>query len=87
MVRRVGAPRALMTVAVLALGALAVGCGDSGGEDAGGDAAATSTTTEQRPLRIVVTNDDGIGSPGLDQLVQGLSALPDVEIVGPHHRG
>lgn len=80
MVRRVGAPRALMMVVVLGLGAFAVGCGDSGGGDAGGGEAATVTTMEQRPVRIVVTNDDGIGSPGLDQLVQGLSALPDVEI-------
>ena len=46
-----------------------------------------STTTEApvEPLRILVTNDDGIGAPGIDALVTALSGLDDVEItvVGP----
>lgn len=33
-----------------------------------------------RPLRILVTNDDGIGAPGIDALVTGLLTLPDVEV-------
>jgi hypothetical protein len=42
----------------------------------------TTSTTEPTPaLTILVTNDDGIGAPGIDALVTALSALPDVEIV------
>jgi 5'-nucleotidase len=42
----------------------------------------TTSTTEPTPaLTILVTNDDGIGAPGIDALVMALSALPDVEIV------
>lgn len=81
MVRRGGARRALAVMAVVGLVAFAAGCGGSGDEEStGGDALATTTTIEQRPLRIVVTNDDGIGSPGLDQLVTAIAALPDVEV-------
>lgn len=79
MVRRVRGLRALAVLGVLSVVVVA-GCGSSGDGEASGGDAATPTTMEQRPVRIVVTNDDGIGSPGLDQLVQGLSALPDVEI-------
>jgi 5'-nucleotidase len=32
------------------------------------------------PFRILVTNDDGIGSDGIDALVNALSELPDVEV-------
>ena len=32
------------------------------------------------PFRILVTNDDGVGAPGIDALVTALAALPDVEI-------
>src|SRR4029079_8128689 len=40
-------------------------------------AQATTTTT---PLRILVTNDDGVAAPGLAALVDALQALPDVEV-------
>ncbi len=42
----------------------------------------TTTTTEApaEVLRILVTNDDGIESPGIDALVIALTALPDVEV-------
>jgi 5'-nucleotidase len=33
-----------------------------------------------RPLRILVTNDDGIAAPGLATLVDSLQALPDVNV-------
>ena len=79
MVRRVGALRALGVLAVLGLGGVAAGCTGSA-EESGGSVETTTTTIEQRPLRIVVTNDDGIGSPGFDQLVTALVALPDVEV-------
>lgn len=70
-------------VAVLALGACS---GDDSGED-GDEAApdtteaeATTTTAAPEPLRILVSNDDGVGAPGIDALVEGLQTLDDVEI-------
>jgi len=38
-----------------------------------------------RTLHILVVNDDGVDAPGIDALVEGLHALPDVqiEIVAP----
>jgi 5'-nucleotidase len=32
------------------------------------------------PLRILVTNDDGVSADGIDALVQGLAGVPDVEV-------
>lgn len=42
----------------------------------------TGTTAAPTPkiLTIMVTNDDGVGAPGINAVVQGLRALPDVEI-------
>jgi 5'-nucleotidase len=57
----------LLSVVVL------VGC--SGGSD--------TISTPQQPsqaLTILVTNDDGIGAPGIDALVNGLLELNDVEV-------
>jgi len=45
-------------------------------------AASNGGTANQRP-RILVTNDDGIGSPGLRQLVLALSKDADVVICAP----
>ncbi|MGH9274683.1 MAG: 5'/3'-nucleotidase SurE [Acidimicrobiales bacterium] len=58
-------------------------CGSDADEDAGPTAtvAPTSTTAAANALTILVTNDDGIGAPGLDALVSALQALPDVEVV------
>ena len=49
----------------------------------GSDTVATSVTPQT--LIILVTNDDGIGAPGIDALVQGLVKLDDVvvELVAP----
>lgn len=68
------------------VGVLLAGCGD---DDAETDAAPStteapeSTTTTEAPddLTILVTNDDGIGAPGIDALVTALSALDGVEVV------
>lgn len=38
------------------------------------------TAEPVEPFRILLTNDDGIGSDGIDALVVALSELPDVEI-------
>jgi len=73
-------------VVVAAIVPLLVVTGCGGGETQGSTAEsgpadpAPSTTAVARPLRIVVTNDDGVASPGLDQLVVALAALPDVEV-------
>lgn len=66
------------------LGLVAGACGD----DDDGEAAETTTTAVDEtttsaapePLRILVTNDDGIGAPGIDVLVTALTAMDDVEI-------
>lgn len=42
--------------------------------------AATTTTEEPEILRIMVTNDDGVGAEGIDVLVNALTALDDVEV-------
>jgi 5'-nucleotidase len=41
---------------------------------------ATDNQAAPEPLRILVTNDDGVDAPGIDLLVEGLRSLPDVEI-------
>ena len=40
----------------------------------------TTTTTAVETLTILVTNDDGIGAPGIDAVVNALQAVDDVEI-------
>ena len=40
----------------------------------------STTTVAPEPLSILVTNDDGIGAPGIDALVNALVELDDVEI-------
>ena len=57
----------LLSVVVL------VGCSD------GSDTIATPQQPSQA-LTILVTNDDGIGAPGIDALVNGLLELNDVEV-------
>jgi 5'-nucleotidase len=39
-----------------------------------------TTETAVEPLRILVTNDDGVSAPGIDALVNALRQLPDVEV-------
>ena len=48
---------------------------------ASSDDQGASTDTADRPLRIMVTNDDGISGEGLGQLVDALSKRSDVEVV------
>lgn len=67
----------------LALVATAAACSS-------GPATATSSTTSTTPpgartLTILVTNDDGVGAPGINAVVQGLRALPHtaVTVVAP----
>lgn len=80
--------RWLSALAVPAVVLLAA-CGDDGsggdadgaGESAGaGEETTTTAAPEPEVLRIHVTNDDGIGSEGIDSLVEALHTLEDVEI-------
>jgi 5'-nucleotidase len=41
---------------------------------------AAPTTVEERPLQILVTNDDGVGSAGIDVVVEALRSLDGVEV-------
>lgn len=78
--------RALALLAA-ALLVLAVGCSSdddtttSATSATSADAATGTTASVARPLRILVTNDDGIDAPGIDALVEGLRELPDTEVV------
>ena len=69
------------TTASTAAGSGATGSsapGTTAGSSTGGT---TPGTTAGRPLRILVTNDDGYAAPGIDAVVEGLQTLPDVEVV------
>ncbi len=79
-----------MAVAAATMALLLGACSDDGG---GGDdstetadattttaPAATTTTAAPEPLRILVSNDDGVAAAGIDALVEGLQTLDDVEI-------
>jgi 5'-nucleotidase len=71
-------------VAVVVIVALA-GCGSDKKDATNKDAtpsteAATTTTTVPKPLRVLVTNDDGVGADGIDALVQALRELPNTEV-------
>ncbi len=74
-------------VTVLAVVTLLVAaCSSSGKSTAASSTtsttAATSTTASAtaRPLRVLVTNDDGYNAPGIDAVVQGLRSLPNTEV-------
>jgi 5'-nucleotidase len=84
-VRR-GLAALLLAVVVVA------GCG---GDDDGGDDEATSDsseTTDTTPttraeasdvppdLSVLVTNDDGVGAPGIDAMVEGLRGVAGIEV-------
>jgi 5'-nucleotidase len=73
--------RRLPGAAVLALGVGAVllsACGSSSTSSSG-------TTPTSATLTIMVTNDDGVGAPGINAAVQGLRTLPNtrVTVVAP----
>jgi 5'-nucleotidase len=57
-------------------------CGSSSAGSTTSSSPSLTTATTQRPqiLTIMVTNDDGFGAPGINAVVQGLRALPDVEV-------
>jgi 5'-nucleotidase len=75
-----------IAIALVALALLAGACSDDNDSSAddttttGGDDGATSTTGGGDTLQILLTNDDGVGSEGIDALAVALSNLPDTEV-------
>jgi 5'-nucleotidase len=61
----------------LVLGACSSSDGGSGG---GSSSTASTTTAAADPLTILVTNDDGYSSAGIDAVVEALRKLPGVEV-------
>src|SRR5215470_2231667 len=45
-----------------------------------GAAAAGTATEKPATLQVLVTNDDGVGAPGIDALVQGLRKVKGVKL-------
>jgi 5'-nucleotidase len=86
-----GARRGLVAV-LIGTATLFAACSSSSTNASGsapttGGAAATTAaaggpgTTAVRHLRILVSNDDGVGAPGIDALVEALRKEPDVEVI------
>jgi 5'-nucleotidase len=64
-----------MVVLLLIAGSMLAACGTTT------SSGTTSTTsTAHQILTIMVTNDDGVGAPGIDAVVQGLRTLPDTQV-------
>ena len=71
----------LLMAAALSIGALsACSSSSSDGAKATTTQAKTSTTVAHGPLKILVTNDDGVGAPGINELVKELKTLDNVEL-------
>jgi 5'-nucleotidase len=79
-----------LVTAAIAAALVAAGCGGSGDDDSIAqsglrettttDATTTTVAATDEPLRIVVTNDDGVGAAGIDTLVTALAAVEGVEV-------
>lgn len=71
-------------IGVIMFAALA-GCSSDGGKTASSDTTAAQATTTVAPapakLTMVVTDDDGIGAPGFDQLVTALKKMENVDVI------
>jgi len=70
-------PRRLISLAALTALFLAAACGSAGVASS----ATTSTPAATAPLRILVTNDDGVGAPGIDVLVQALRKVANTKVI------
>jgi 5'-nucleotidase len=82
--------RALVSILLAAGVLVAAACSSS--SNSAGPSSTTSTaangssagagpgTTANHPLRILVSNDDGVGAPGIDALVEALRKEPNVEV-------
>jgi len=62
-------------VLLLSAGSILAACGTTS------SSGSTSTTSAAHQiLTIMVTNDDGVGAPGINAVVQGLRTLPDTQV-------
>jgi 5'-nucleotidase len=74
-------------VAPLAVLSLSVGACSSDDDSSSSSTTASSTTVADggteaaKELTILVTNDDGVGAPGIDVLVRALEETPDTKVV------
>ncbi len=75
--RNVNKRRMKVLGALFAIAIVIAGCSSS--DSSSGDSA-TTTTAAPAPLKILVTNDDGFDSAGIDAVVEGLRTQPNVEI-------
>jgi 5'-nucleotidase len=66
-------------VVVIALACITLLAGEAGA-GASRPTVERPATASQRPLRILVTNDDGVGAPGIDAVVEALRALANVQV-------
>lgn len=73
--------RTTIAIVTLALGAGACGGSDDSSGGPGPTESETTTTTGPEPITILVTNDDGIGAPGIDAVVSALMAVEGVSVV------
>jgi 5'-nucleotidase len=67
-------------VVVIALVCVALVAGGSGA-GASRPTIDRSAAVPQRPLRVLVTNDDGVGAPGIDAVVEALRTLAHVQVI------
>ena len=83
MKRRTGGAGPGWAAAVACL-AVAAGCSAAPSSSSAGRST-TTTASADRTLTVLVTNDDGVGAPGINAVVQGLRALPHttVTVVAP----
>lgn len=71
---------ALVLLPVTLLVAAAACGGDDDEDDGGAEPTPTPTAAPAEPLRILVTNDDGVEGEGISLLVDALMELDDVEV-------
>ena len=72
--------RRLAVTLVLGVALVLSACGGSNSSSSSGSSSTSVTAPTQKTLKIVVTNDDGYDSPGIDAIVQALRAEPEVEV-------
>jgi 5'-nucleotidase len=72
-------PRRLFVILV-AFVLVAAGCSDSKTASPASNSSAPSSSSASDDLQILVSNDDGVGAPGLDALVQALVKRPGVKV-------
>lgn len=74
----------MSTVAIVGALALLGACssgGSAGGAGSSSPSAPSTLAADPAPLTVLVSNDDGVGAPGIDALVKALEALPAVTAV------